>query len=76
MAIFTNRTPHFNHNEENFKNFNENHKLNISVRWFETDDMVNADRYWRDPDGVIRSEEYIKRDIGFDEIVDIVDHRG
>ena len=65
MALLTNRTPHWNHNMDNFKDFNDNHLLNVSVHWFETDDMNIADHYWKDEDAVLLSEYQIKNNVGF-----------
>lgn len=68
IAMLANRTPHWNHNMENFKDFKDNHKLNVSVHWYETDDMAIADNYWRDENAVLLSEYQIKNNIGFREI--------
>lgn len=62
-------------NSISMDDFHDNHRINISVNWFESDDTAVAQAYRDQKDKLTIPEKEITGRIGFKEIMEIHDHQ-
>lgn len=56
--------------------YHKNHRINISVNWYESDDTAVAQAYRDQKNKLLMTEKDLKDKIGFKEIREIHDHQG